>query len=120
MRRARRRSQPIFVNGKVWTENPAQPIAHAVALDGNKIIAVGDDATIRKLAAPDTKVIDLHGRLLLPSFNDAHVHFAGWRCIALIAVQLADSNSAAEFKQRVAVFAKTLPPGVDSQRHLGT
>ncbi len=100
----------IFVNGKVWTENPAQPIAHAVALDGNKIIAVGDDATIRKLAGPDTKVIDLHGRLLLPGFNDAHVHFMDGGA-SLIAVQLADSNSAAEFKQRVAVFAKTLPPG---------
>ena len=38
----------ILVNGKVWTENPALPIAHAVALDGNKILAVGDDASIRK------------------------------------------------------------------------
>src|SRR5579863_8644794 len=65
----------ILLNGKVWTENPALPIAHAVALDGNKILAVGDDATIRKLASSYTKVIDLHGRLLLPGFNDAHVHF---------------------------------------------
>ncbi len=100
----------ILVNGKVWTENPALPIAHAVALDGNTIIAVGDDATIRKLAGPDTKVIDLHGRLLLPGFNDAHVHFLDGGA-SLIAVQLTDANSAAEFKQRVAVFAKTLPPG---------
>jgi predicted amidohydrolase YtcJ len=100
----------ILVNGKVWTENPALPIAHAVALDGNKILAVGDDATIRKLAGPDTKVIDLHGRLLLPGFNDAHVHFMDGGT-SLIAVQLADANSPAELKQRVAAFAKTLPPG---------
>jgi predicted amidohydrolase YtcJ len=100
----------ILVNGKVWTENPALPIAHAVALDGNKILAVGDDASIRKLAGADTKVIDLHGRLLLPGFNDAHVHFLDGGT-SLIAVQLTDANSPAEFKQRVAAFAKTLPPG---------
>ena len=77
----------ILVNGKVWTENPALPIAHAVALDGNTILAVGDDATIRKLAGPDTKVIDLHGRLLLPGFNDAHVHFLDGGA-SLISVEL--------------------------------
>jgi predicted amidohydrolase YtcJ len=101
----------ILVNGKVWTENPALPIAHAVALDGNTILAVGDDASIRKLAGPDTKVIDLRGRLLLPGFNDAHVHFMDGGA-SLIAVQLADANSPAELKQRVAAFVKTLPPGV--------
>ena len=43
----------ILVNGKVWTENPAQPTAQAVALDGSKILAVGDNAAIRKLAGTD-------------------------------------------------------------------
>ena len=100
----------ILVNGKVWTENPAQPIAYAVALDGNKIIAVGDDATIRKLAGPDTKVIDLHGRLLLPGFNDAHVHFLDGGA-GLISVELGTANSPAEFKERIAKFAKTRAPG---------
>ena len=100
----------ILVNGKVWTENPALPIAHAVALDGNKILAVGDDASIRKLAGPDTKVIDLHGRLLLPGFNDAHVHFLDGGA-SLISVELGTANSPAEFKERIAQFAKTRAPG---------
>ncbi len=45
----------ILVNGKVWTENPALPIAHAVALDGNTILAVGDDATITQARRPRHK-----------------------------------------------------------------
>jgi hypothetical protein len=100
----------ILVNGKVWTENPAQPIAQAVALDGSIITAVGDDAEIRKLAGPDTRVIDLGGRLLLPGFNDAHVHFLpGGE--SLSSVKLGDANSPLEFKERIAEFAKTLPEG---------
>jgi len=100
----------LLLNGKVWTENPAQPVAQAIALDGSRILAVGDDATIRKLAGPNTKIIDLHGRLLLPGFNDAHVHFLqGGE--ALIGVQLGTANSPAEFKERIAQFARTLPPG---------
>jgi predicted amidohydrolase YtcJ len=100
----------ILVNGKVWTENPALPIAHAVALDGNTILAVGDDATIRKLAGPDTKVIDLRGRLLLPGFNDAHVHFLDGGA-SLISVNLGDANSPAEFRERVEMFSRTRGPG---------
>ena len=61
----------ILAGGKVWTENPAQPVAEAVALDGSRILAVGTDADVRKLAGPQTRLIDLHGRLLLPGFNDA-------------------------------------------------
>jgi predicted amidohydrolase YtcJ len=100
----------ILVNGKVWTENPAQPAAQAVALEGNWIAAVGSDAEIRRLAGPTTKVIDLRGRLLLPGFNDAHVHLLGGG-EALLAAQVRDANSPAEFQEQVAAFAKSLPPG---------
>jgi predicted amidohydrolase YtcJ len=100
----------ILVNAKVWTENPAQPTAAAVAIDGNRILAVGDNDGIRKLAGPGTRIIDLGGRLLLPGFNDAHVHFLGGGA-SLIGVQLATANSQAELRDRVAAFAKTLPPG---------
>src|ERR1700752_5409940 len=87
----------ILVNGKVWTENPAQPTAQAVALDGSKILAVGDNAAIRKLAGPSTRIIDLGGRLLLPGFNDSHVHFliGGG---SLITVDLGTANRQAGIK----------------------
>jgi predicted amidohydrolase YtcJ len=100
----------ILVNAKVWTESPAQPTAQAIALEGSHILAVGDNATIRKLAGPDTRLIDLGGRLVLPGFNDAHVHFMSGRG-SLITVQLGTSNSKAELRERVAPFAKTLPKG---------
>ena len=100
----------ILVNGKVWTENPAQPIAHAVALSESTILAVGDNDAIRKLAGPGTQVIDLKDHLLLPGFNDAHVHFLGGGD-SLITVQLGTANSQAEMKDRVAAYARTLPNG---------
>lgn len=100
----------IFVNGKVWTENPAHPEAQAVALEGNRILAVGGNEAIRRLAGPDTNIIDLHGHLLLPGFNDAHVHFLQGGS-SLISVQLNDANSQTEFRDRIAAFAKGLPPG---------
>ena len=100
----------ILVNGKVWTENPTQPTAQAVALDGPTILALGDTASIRKLAGPDTKVIDLGGRLILPGFNDSHVHFLmGGE--SLITVQLLTAKSQSEFKERIARFAESLPRG---------
>ncbi|WP_353072447.1 amidohydrolase [Tunturiibacter gelidoferens] len=100
----------ILVNAKLWTENPAQPTAQAVALDGSRILAVGNNAAIRKLVGPDTRIIDLGGRLLLPGFNDSHVHFliGGG---SLITVHLGAANSQAEFKERIAQFAGTLPKG---------
>lgn len=101
----------ILVNGTVWTENPAQPVAHAVALVGNRIAAVGSDTEILRLAGPATKVIDLRHRLLLPGFNDAHVHLlAGGE--ALMVPQTRNANSPAEFREEIAAFAKSLPPGV--------
>lgn len=100
----------ILTNGKIWTENPAQPEAQAVAMDGTTILAVGDSAAIKKLAGPKTQVIDLGGKRVLPGFNDAHVHFLGGGG-TLIGVPLGDANSQAEFKERVAKFAKTLPKG---------
>jgi predicted amidohydrolase YtcJ len=100
----------ILLNGKLWTENPAQPTAQAVALDGSRILAVGDNAAIRKLAGPNSRIIDLRGRLLLPGFNDSHVHFLVGGG-SLISVHLGTANSQAELKDRVAQFAKTLPKG---------
>jgi len=100
----------ILANGKIWTENPAQPEAQAVALDGTAILAVGDNAAIKKLAGPRTEVIDLKGKRVLPGFNDAHVHFVQGGG-TLISVPLGDANSQKEFRDRVAAFAKTLPKG---------
>ena len=100
----------VLVHGKVWTENPQQPEAEAVAILGNHIAAVGTSADILKLAGPATKVIDLGGKRVVPGFNDAHVHFVDGGT-SLASVQLGDTKSEAEFRQRIADYAKSQPKG---------
>jgi predicted amidohydrolase YtcJ len=100
----------ILLNGRIWTENPRQPESEAIAIDGNRIIAVGSSAALRKLAAPGSRVIDLGGRRVVPGFNDAHVHLLGGGD-ALVSVQLRDAGSAEEFRRRIGDYAQTLPKG---------
>jgi predicted amidohydrolase YtcJ len=100
----------ILTNGKIWTVNPAAPRAEAVACVGHRIAAVGTAADIGKWAGPRTQVIDLAGKLLLPGFNDAHVHFfTGGQSLA--GVQLRDAKSESEFRERIRQFAAGLPKG---------
>jgi len=63
-----------FVNGVVYTVDAGRSRARAVAVRGGRIAAVGEDADVRELIGPATEVIDLEGRMLLPGFQDAHVH----------------------------------------------
>lgn len=65
----------ILVNGKVWTVDPSKPTAEAVAVIGDRIVAVGTNREIRTLEGTSTRVIDLRGRRLLPGFIDNHAHF---------------------------------------------
>ena len=100
----------VLLNGRVWTENPAQPEAEAVAVAGDRIVAVGESARIRAMAAPGATVIDLHGRRVTPGFNDSHVHLLGGGEV-LNSVQLIDAKSPEEFRRRIGDYAKTLPKG---------
>jgi predicted amidohydrolase YtcJ len=100
----------VLVHGKIWTENEKQPEAEALAIADGKIVAVGDSAKILKLAVPRTKVIELHGRRVVPGFNDAHVHFIDGG-MSLTAVQLYDANSPAEMRRRIGEYVKKLLPG---------
>ena len=59
------------------TENPKQPWVQAITIQGAKIVAVGDDATIEKMRGMGTKVINAGGKLVLPGFTDCHIHFPG-------------------------------------------
>jgi hypothetical protein len=66
----------IIINGKVFTIDKENPGAEAIAIKGEKIIAVGKTTSISNLIEKGkTKVIDAKGRLVIPGFNDAHVHF---------------------------------------------
>jgi predicted amidohydrolase YtcJ len=100
----------LLTNGKIWTVNPDQREAEAVAISGNRIVAVGTSADILKLRQQDTRVVDLDGKRVLPGFNDAHVHFfAGGSSLA--GPQLRYSRSEEEFRATLAVFAQHTPKG---------
>lgn len=100
----------IVTNARVWTVDKARPTAEAVAVLGDRLVAVGSNAEIEAWRAPATKVIDAGGKLLLPGFNDAHVHFVGGG-YQLDAVQLNDAVSTDEFVRRLAERAKRTPKG---------
>jgi len=65
----------ILVNGKVFTADPTRPYAEAVAIRGERILAVGTSAQIAALAGVNTHRIDLQGHVTIPGINDAHYHF---------------------------------------------
>ncbi len=64
----------VFHRGRVYTLNETAPWAQAIAVTGNTITYVGDDDGAMALAGPDTRVVDLAGRLLMPGFVEAHIH----------------------------------------------
>lgn len=64
----------ILKGGRVFTSDPAALWAEAVAIQGERVVAVGRNAEVLRLAGRNTRVVDLGGRLVVPGFNDAHVH----------------------------------------------
>src|SRR5437879_12584718 len=61
----------VVLNGKVWTVDPEQPRAEAIAVLGERIAAVGTNAQIKQWIGPKTRSIDAHGKTVLPGFIDA-------------------------------------------------
>jgi predicted amidohydrolase YtcJ len=100
----------IVINAEVHTMDPAHPTAGAVAILGNRIAAVGSTQEIRGLAAPGTRVIDAGGKLVLPGFNDAHVHFL-MGGFSLANVDLRDAQSPQEMARRLGDYARKVPKG---------
>ena len=100
----------IITNAKIWTVDPALPTAHAVAVLGDRIVAVGSNGDVDAWRGPGTRVIDAQGKLLLPGFNDAHVHFvSGGR--QLDSIQLNDAANPQEFARRIGERVKVTPKG---------
>lgn len=99
----------IVTNAKVWTADSAHPSAEAVALLGDRIVAVGSAAEVEAWRGSGTEVMDAGGHLLVPGFNDAHVHFVDGSA-QLTNVQLKDADSIEEFARRIGEYAKRLAP----------
>jgi predicted amidohydrolase YtcJ len=100
----------IVRNAKVWTVDKDHPTAQAVAVLGDRIVAVGSNADVEAWHGARTRTIDASGKLLLPGFNDSHVHFVDGG-LSLDSVQLNDATSATEFARRIGEQARKTPKG---------
>jgi len=67
----------VYLNGRIVTVDPRFSIAEAIAIRQGRFTAVGKSGEIQKLAGPSTRVIDLHGKTVVPGFEDSHLHSAG-------------------------------------------
>lgn len=98
------------INARIWTGDPDQPWAEAMAVKGEEIVLVGTSEDVRKLFGDSSNVIDAKGQLITPGFNDAHIHFIDGG-FGLSSVQLRDATTKKEFIARIGAFAKTIPAG---------
>lgn len=99
----------IFLHGDIYTGTPGKR-AQAMAVRGERILAVGSDSEIQKLKGKHTRIIDLGGKFVMPGFNDAHVHLA-YAGLEKLQVELAGVRSLAEMQERIAASARSAPPG---------
>src|SRR6266850_149937 len=98
----------IVLHGRVYTENPQQPWAQAVAIHRGKIVAVGDDPEIERRRGMGTKVINAGGKLVLPGFVDCHIHFIDGS-FSLGRVNLEGAKSLSEIRFKLRSYAAQNP-----------
>jgi predicted amidohydrolase YtcJ len=100
----------VLVNGRIYTVDAARPWAEAVAIAGDRILAVGTSAEVRALVGSRTRTIDLRGMFASPAFNDAHVHIDSTGSL-LVGVNLLDVHEPGAFRDRIRDAAQRLPAG---------
>ncbi|MFG2137737.1 amidohydrolase [Streptomyces sp. NPDC048650] len=103
----------VFLSGPVHTVDPARSRASAVAVRGDRIVAVGHEAErgaggVRDLIGPATEVVDLRGRLLIPGFQDAHVHPVGGG-LELGQCDLSSAATADAYRELIRSYAAAHP-----------
>ena len=98
----------VFRNGTVYTVDAQRRVAQAVAVDGGRIVYVGDDAGAERFLGLDTRKVDLAGLLLLPAFTDAHVHMLEGS-VTLDACNLSGVRNAEAMLEAIARYAAAHP-----------
>ena len=102
----------VLFHGNVITMDPDRPRAEAIAIAGNRILAVGSDEEIERTIAAGTDVIDLEGRTVVPGFIDAHAHPLGYGLAqANIWVDCSDVTRVDDLVRKAEEKAATLPEG---------
>src|SRR5712691_2163316 len=106
---ARPSADLVLRGGRVWP-GKGHPEGTAIAVQGGRVLALGGDGDVQPLVGPATRVVELRGRLVVPGFNDAHVHFLSGG-FGLLSVDLRDAKDEAELVRRIGAHARTLPAG---------
>ena len=101
----------IFYNGKVLTVDENFSIASAIAIRGERIVAVGESAEIRGLADGRTEQIDLGGKTVIPGLIDNHIHYLRGTNFAAYETRIHGVTSRAEVMARITARAEELGPG---------
>lgn len=102
------RADLVLLNGRIWTGDGRDSFAEALAISGRQILEVGQNSQIRRLIGPQTRVVHLNRRLVLPGFNDSHIHFLSGS-LGLTRVDLTGATSVAEMLARIKAFASQNP-----------
>jgi predicted amidohydrolase YtcJ len=100
----------VLLNARVYTLDPAQPWAEAVAIRGDRIVAAGPTADVKAIATARTKILDLKGAFVSPGFNDSHVHIDSTGAL-LVGVNLLEVHEAKPFTEAIKGAASRLPKG---------
>lgn len=100
----------VLTGGIIYTGDPARPRAQALAIKGDRILAIGSAEQISRHIGKATRVTDLKGRFAMPGFNDAHVHLANGGQ-AKLAIDFTGAASLAEFQQRIRARLTSYQPG---------
>ncbi len=100
----------ILHGGRIWTGDTLRPSAQAVAIRGERLLAVGSDADVVRHRAAHTRMIDLGGRFVTPGFIDDHTHFSQAGAL-LIGANLLDVSTPGPFIERVKAAVGRMSPG---------
>ena len=100
----------LVLRGGTIFVGKGMPRAAAIAVAGDRVLAVGSETAIAVMQGPKTRVVDLRGRLVVPGFNDAHVHLLSGG-FGLLSVDLRHARDEADFARRIGEHARTLPKG---------
>ena len=102
----------LIRNGRIWSADPSQPRAEAVAITDDRIVAVGTEAAAQVAVSRDADVIDAGGRTVLPGLIDAHNHYlATAEALASVNVRFPAVTSRADLTRVIGEVAEVMPPG---------
>ncbi|MFM8481085.1 MAG: amidohydrolase [Gammaproteobacteria bacterium] len=101
----------VLLNGRIYTLDDSQPWASAVAIRDGRFVAVGDRSSVSSLVGPQTRVIDLGGRMAMPGIHDLHIHPLNGALTALYACNFPPDSSIEHILSRVKSCADQQPTG---------